>query len=250
MSDVNGHGKRPFIDPWGYKGISLDLIAEMVGPWGCDSILFFNYERVNMGLANPAVSGNIEALLGVATYGRLRSAILSASPIDREALIVDAMCQALSETERSGRRYVLPFCFMEADGSRTSHHLIFVSKHPLGYDIMKQIMARESSKTQTPVPTFIYCPAHENAPFLFNLSRLPEDLPAQLLDRFAGRRIKMRAVYEAHNVGTRYIKKNYKDALMELEEAGLIEADPPAEKRRRGTFSDKVLVTFPPKAET
>jgi hypothetical protein len=54
-------------------------------------------------------------------------------------------------------------------------------------------------------------------------------------------------VYVSHNVGRRYIKKNYKDVLTKLEQEGRIIADPPAGKRRRGTFAGGVRVTFPPR---
>ena len=42
-----------FVDPWGYKGFSLRLINSVLQNWGCDCIFFFNYNRINMGLANP-----------------------------------------------------------------------------------------------------------------------------------------------------------------------------------------------------
>jgi three-Cys-motif partner protein len=32
-----------FVDPWGYKGLSLQLINSVVKNWGCDCIFFFNY---------------------------------------------------------------------------------------------------------------------------------------------------------------------------------------------------------------
>jgi three-Cys-motif partner protein len=44
-----------FVDPWGYKGLSLELINSVVKNWGCDCIFFFNYNRINMGLGNEAV---------------------------------------------------------------------------------------------------------------------------------------------------------------------------------------------------
>jgi three-Cys-motif partner protein len=44
-----------FIDPWGYKGLSLRLINTFLRDWGCDCIFFFNYNRINMGLNNPIV---------------------------------------------------------------------------------------------------------------------------------------------------------------------------------------------------
>ena len=44
-----------FIDPWGYKGLSLGLIGSVIKDWGCDCIFYFNYNRINMGLNNQAV---------------------------------------------------------------------------------------------------------------------------------------------------------------------------------------------------
>jgi hypothetical protein len=76
-----------------------------------------------------------------------------------------------------------------------------------------------------------------------------DDLEEMLLHDFAGQKLSMRAVYERHSVGKRYIKTNYKKALTNLEVSRKIRADPPADKRpkRHGalTFSDNVVVTFP-----
>ena len=52
-------------------------------------------------------------------------------------------------------------------------------------------------------------------------------------------------VYNRHHVGKRYIKKNYKDVLLKLETQGRITAEP--SKRKKDTFADNVLVTFPPR---
>lgn len=37
-----------FVDPWGYKGLSLRLINSVLKNWGCDCIFFFNYNRINV----------------------------------------------------------------------------------------------------------------------------------------------------------------------------------------------------------
>src|SRR5436309_2958173 len=44
-----------FVDPWGYKGMTLRLINSVLKDWGCDCFFFFNYSRVNAGLGNAAV---------------------------------------------------------------------------------------------------------------------------------------------------------------------------------------------------
>ncbi|GAI24039.1 unnamed protein product, partial [marine sediment metagenome] len=37
-----------FLDPWGYKGLSLDLIRVAIKEWASECVLFFNYKRINM----------------------------------------------------------------------------------------------------------------------------------------------------------------------------------------------------------
>ena len=53
-----------FVDPWGYKGLSLRLINSVLKDWGCDCVFFFNYNRINMGLGNDAVEKHMDALFG------------------------------------------------------------------------------------------------------------------------------------------------------------------------------------------
>lgn len=126
-----------FVDPWGYKGLSLQLVNSVLKDWGCDCMFFFNYNRISMGLSNPAVEEHMNALFGKVGADELRPQLEGLSPSDRELLIVEELCKAL---RTSDGRYVLPFRFLNDHGTRTSHHLIFVSKHFRGYEIMKSIM--------------------------------------------------------------------------------------------------------------
>ncbi|MEZ2233059.1 three-Cys-motif partner protein TcmP [Microcoleus sp.] len=237
-----------FIDPWGYKGLSLGLIGAVIKDWGCDCIFFFNYNRVNMGLPNVSVDKHMNSLFGQERANALREQLKLKQPYERELVIVEAISQALKEI---GGNYVLPFCFKTDTGTRTSHHLIFVSKNVLGYSIMKEIMAKESSSTEQGVPLFEYNSATQYQPLLFELSRPLDDLENMLLNEFAGQTLTMEAIYNQHHVGKRYISKNYKEALRKLEQQGKIIVDPPASKRRKYkgeiTFGEQVKVTFLPK---
>lgn len=231
-----------FVDPWGYKGLSLQLVNSVLKDWGCDCIFFFNYNRINMGLSNPFVTDHMNALFGEKRAEELRTELASVQPAAREFRIVEELCRALG----SGKgRYVLPFRFRNEQGSRTSHHLIFVSKHFRGYEIMKQVMAKESSTHDQGVPSLEYSPADERFPLLFELTRPREELEGLLLRAFAGRRIAMHDVYLEHNVGRPYIERNYKDALLSLEAAGQIQCAPPATERRKDTMGPRIVVQFP-----
>lgn len=235
-----------FLDPWGYKGLSLKLFDSVLKDWGCDCVFFFNYNRINMGVPNPKIEGRIEDLFGEERAALLRPRLEGESPETRELLIVEALSEALREKGRT--RYVLPFRFRHPERGRTSHHLFFVSKNVLGYNIMKDIMARESSTKEQGVPTFEYNPQHpalQPQGLLFELARPLDDLGPMLMDEFSGQTLTMLEVFERHHIGRRYVKANYKDKLRELEDAGKITATPSAGQRKKGTFADTVRVTFP-----
>jgi three-Cys-motif partner protein len=231
-----------FVDPFGYKGLSLGIVNGVIKDWGCDCVFFFNYPRINAGLSNPTVEDHMNALFGADRAAELRNALESKTPVQREALILENLTQALKEM---GGKFVLPFRFKNASGTRTSHSLIFVTKHFKGYEIMKGIMAKESSVVEQGVPSLTYSPAEQSMPLLFALSRPMDDLGEMLLRQFAGQTLSMLDIYMQHNVDTPYIKKNYKDVLTKLESEKKISADPPAGIRRRGSFADSVMVTFP-----
>jgi three-Cys-motif partner protein len=237
-----------FVDPWGYKGLSLKLVNSILKDWGCDCVFFFNYNRINMGLTNAAVRQHMDALFGEDRSAKLRERLAALRPEERELAIVEELTAALKEL---GGTYVLPFRFRSSSGNRVTHHLFFVSKHVRGHDIMKEIMAKESSLKDQGVPSFEYNPADERYPNLFELTRPLDELEGMLLTTFAGQTLPMAQVFERHNVGRPFTKTNYKDALTNLETEGKIEAVPPAAKRRkRGgkpTFADEVVVTFPAK---
>lgn len=236
-----------FVDPWGYKGLSLQLVNSVVKDWGCDCIFFFNYNRINMGLNNDAVKEHINALFGQVGADQLRKRLktFTLTPQERELTVVEYICEALKEM---GGKYVLPFRFRHEMGNRTSHHLIFVSKHPKGYEIMKEIMAKESSEQTQGVPSFEYNPATLQQPLLFELTRPLDQLESMLLDNFSGKTMTMAEIYDQHHVGKPYIKKNYKTALSNLESQGKVTVHSPEDKKRRkGTFADDLKVTFPVK---
>lgn len=235
-----------FVDPWGYKGLSLNLVSSIIKDWGCDCVFFFNYNRVNMGLSNEAIRHHMASLFGDEQLSIVRKECRNKSPEEREMIVVQALCDAL---RNNGSRYVLPFRFKNDEGTRTSHHLIFLSKSFRGYDIMKEIMFKESSENVGGVASFEYNPrdAHFKQGSLFDmLSRPLDDLQGMLLQQYAGNTVGFNELYEEHSVDKPYIRKNYKEALKALLADGKITAvhakkDKPP---RNGTFSDDMRITF------
>jgi three-Cys-motif partner protein len=113
-----------FIDPWGYKGLSLDLIGQTIKGWGSDCIFFFNYNRINPGLTNSAVHTRMTDLFGGERLALLQGRVATLSPTEREEVIIRELSEALRDV---GGQFVLPFQFKLAKGTRTSHYIILLS---------------------------------------------------------------------------------------------------------------------------
>ena len=240
FAEINKIPMLAFIDPWGYKGLTLKLVDAFLKDWGCDCIFFFNYSRINAGLSNPFVHQHMCALFGTERAAQLQVELNPMSPQEREATIVDALSVAL---KAHGQRFVLPFCFKDKSGRRTKHHLILVTKHFRGYEVMKDVMAKSSSSHEQGVPSFAYSPADSSKQqLLFSLNRPLDDLRDMLLRDFQGKTLSMRKIYEVHSIDTPYLPKNYKTVLGQLEAEGAIETQ--GRKSSKG-FADTIRVTFP-----
>jgi len=237
-----------FADPWGYKGLSLRLFYSVLKNWGCDLLVFFNYNRINMSISNKLFLKYMDDLFGHKRANELRGKLkLINKPLKRQEIIINSFATALQEYGKG--KYFHKFSFKKSDGSRISHHLIFASKNIKGLTIFKNITQKYSSRHDQGVPSFEYNPSNNQYAQLIEASHPLDDLCEILLNEFAGQTITMKEIFEKHHVGKDYIEKNYKDALLKLEEQDKIKTNPPAEKRKKRqdklTFGPYVKVFFP-----
>lgn len=235
-----------FIDPWGYKGLSSRLIQAMIKDWGSDCIFFFNYNRINMGLTNPLVVQHLNAIFGVDRANALRERVSDMHPVDREQEILNELAEALSEDRKN---YVLPFRFVRPNGERTSHYLILVSKHVIGYTIMKDIMYTHSSEHNDGVASFSYVSVGPNKQLslLSMFDRPVDNLADELCVTFRGQKLTVKEIFDAHHVNTPFVLRNYKEALRRLEAENRIACDPSERRISKGvkTMGETVVITFP-----
>ena len=185
---------------------------------------------------------HMDALFDEDRANALRSRLTGLSPQLREAAILEELT---SKIKTVGGRFVLPFTFRNSSGTRTSHKLIFVSKHFKGYEIMKDIMAKESSTLDEGVPSFMYSPADRSMPLLFSLTQPFSSLRHGMIKAFSGRQLSLDDIYKEHSVGTPYVERNYRDVVLALEEEGGVSVELTKGKRRPGTYPAHVLIKFP-----
>ena len=232
-----------FLDPYGYKGLSLDLISALLKDWGCDCIIFFNYNRIRAALNNELTEDEMVALFSLEALKRLKTSLPGLSPVEAEAQVIEEFSRSLMLS--SSAQHILPFRFVDEKQKRTSHHIIFATKHFLGYDKMKHVMAKASSLEQQGVATFEYNPVAKHLafqqPMLFEYSRPLEDLADMLLIEYQGRSISFGNLYTEHSVGRQYIVSNYRDVLLRLEHEERLSI----QKHNKGTLASDKIITFP-----
>jgi len=230
-----------FADPFGYEGISIDLIAAALSHWGSDFLFFFNYNRINMHLGNDVMHEPINEFFTPDRATELREVVARLRPAEREAAILNAM---RGSVEALGAK-VEKFTYRSKTGTRPTHHLMCASKHRNGIALFKEISAKESTRIDDNVPSLTHDPADD--PQQGVLFSQITDLEDELLETFAGKKnLTAEQIYHDHHNNRPYVLKNYRQALLHLVESGAIAVDPPAAARQKpGTLPATARLTFP-----
>ncbi len=215
-----------FLDPFGIKGLTNGLIRRMISGWGSDCIFFFNYRRINLSLKNPAYRQHIDQLFGAPRSERLRE-ITSAIQMDlpeeqvefRERIILEELSKAVQSV---GGKYVFPFGFRNPSGRRLLHCLVLASKDFKAEKIWKDILSRESTDSADGIPI------HQDRQVVqMSLSLGMPDLSisklkSELATKFEGQILTFADVMLGHSPGRKYVTRNFKDAVLEMERDGLV----------------------------
>lgn len=130
-----------FVDPCGVAGTDFNAITRFLQEKSSEALIFFNLDGVRriVGLGDRA-RGTLPCLLGserraadlIAQVGRCKTSL------DRETTILNFYKQAL--IEETSARFVTLFRVEKESLRSTSHYLVHVTSHPLGFRIMKDVM--------------------------------------------------------------------------------------------------------------
>lgn len=127
-----------FIDPFGYKGIETNVLAEFLKNWGNEIFLFVNIKRIHPALENDKFDDLMKDLFP-STLEEVRiDRRYKSNTSERINLIIQSLGKEY-ENKLKSKIYYTAFKFQEEDNEATSHYILHITKHSRGFDLVKQI---------------------------------------------------------------------------------------------------------------
>lgn len=234
-----------FIDPWGYKGISLSLLSRVVKDWGSDCLFYLSIDAVRRNIENPKGEMEIRSIFGDSGFEELHRSKRNASqknPFHRS--VIRQLTTAISSATKQ-RIFVLPFA-VECEGRRgIRHYLVFVTKNATGFKWMKEYMSQHSLPSLDGEPLYYYRESGHSTEDLFNPQL--QCLRERLLREFSGVTLQVsNLIDQCNELAYLATIANLKAALLKLEANQQILVLPREGKRRKAkTMADDLTIEFP-----
>jgi len=222
-----------FFDPFGYKGINSKVLANFMTKFGNEIFLFFNIKRIHAAIENEKFDELMTELFPT-TINKIRNDRKYKLGVqERLALIIENLADEF--------KIIVPnvlhcaFKFQEEDSTATSHYIIHFTKHPKGYELVKQVYHDFDNIGATldrdGTYTFDAKLMGNNSTFLFDFG--DENVAAlgkQLLQTYKGKTIDARSLFDEHQQGGKYCGTHYAKALRDLVN----------KKQLKATFNDNI----------
>jgi three-Cys-motif partner protein len=206
-----------FIDPFGFSGVPLDTIQELINlrSTGIELFITFMSGKIAQFLTNETHQEAINEAFGT-TEWRERIDENATKEERAEQLMLYYETRLRNEADIS---YVWPFQMYEESKRQTSYHLLHATNHFDGFELMKDIMWSEGARD-----TFAYLgPDHypyegnQKALASFNAGGSEEDgwiddLADELADEYLGAQIKFEHLLRDQYPKTPFIAKHFRDA--------------------------------------
>ncbi|MBA9074163.1 three-Cys-motif partner protein [Flavobacterium gossypii] len=217
-----------FVDPFGYKSINTNALANFMNGWGNEIFLFLNIKRIQAALDNNKFDELMTSLFPTTVEKLRMDRKYKSSVHERLSLIVDNLFEEFQKVT-TGTLYHCRFKFKEEDSIGTSHYIIHFTKHHRGYDLVKQIYhefdnigaSLEKDGNYTFDAKKLDIP--ENCIFDFGDSNV-ESLSKILLAKYSRTTITAKKLFEEHQKTSQFAGPHYLKTLRKMVEDNMVEA--------------------------
>ena len=219
-----------FIDPFGYKGLELQDLADLLAADRCELFCYFDFNSAQRFATAGNVDDHFEALFGCDDF---KTAPPAGTPARGEFLI------RLFERQLStvaNFNHVQSFAMRNGKGI-LGHYLVFATRSLMGLDKMKQVMWKID-----PLGGYSFSDRLAGQEVLFGDAADTKPLRDALLQQFAGKSVPIQDVIDWVIAMTPYHSGHVKRATLKpMEDNQLITV---VSRSRRGTYPPGCTVSF------
>jgi len=221
-----------FIDPFGFSGVPFEIIENILSIQKTELFITFMVRDVNRFLESAGHRISIEELYGV--EGVLEALSNQYSNLPREHALLKLYRERLHD--EANVKYTLAFKINADERLQTTYYLIHATNSPKGCELMREIMHKTGTEGR-----FAYLGPAEGQMSLTRYDGLSK-LKEFLLNRFRGRLLSYQDIRYENLMDIDFSKKDYRKALIELEEEGKVSI---GGKGPRGGLLDNSQIAFP-----
>lgn len=223
----NPHPTLLFFDPWGYKGIDTLVLAKFLEHWGNEIFLFVNIKRIHAAIENDKFDDLMQSLFPTTIDELRKNRKYKATVYERLNLIMDNLANEFKKAVK-GTLYHCSFKFQEEDSQATSHFIIHFTKHIKGFELVKQVFYDFDN---------IGASLDKDGNYTFDAKKMGKSICAlnfgdenvellskKLQDKYKGRCLTAKSLFEDHHPTTKYCGSHYAKTLRWMVEHGKIKA--------------------------
>ncbi|WP_299991839.1 three-Cys-motif partner protein TcmP [uncultured Pontibacter sp.] len=217
-----------YLDPFGYE-FSQQLLLQSVRRWGLDLFMLFTPAKLRAAVQGATDDSIMADVFGKERLQKIREFCDRYQDAgQREDFMVDQFEDVYREKDYKTFRFKISL----PKKNQTSHYLFFVSKNDAPYMKMKELMLMYSDYQEDGVPLFGANIKHQLSLFQEQYRYSIKNLIADLAEkRSYYHNLPIDSIYRHHNIGTNYIRGNYKEAFEALKAADVVEAINPVSRQ-------------------
>lgn len=234
------------------EGLTWEWLRDLVQLHPADCLLSVDYQRLLSWGKRKRDQEQLHRVLGEQASNALKAAFKKRlSAAQKEAYWKNLLEEHLQEVLGPNNPGLLCYTFYDND-HKTTRFLYFLSTNPAAYTAMRQVMNAESQVIEDGIGNLCYNPSQGprqsiTSPTLFGPMF---ELEQHLLATYLNKTVQLIDLYEDQHWGRSLTKKNYIDALLNLEEKGLIKITrkraPRGRTLSKSHLPDKTFLSFKP----
>jgi three-Cys-motif partner protein len=220
------------IDPFGFSGVPMQVIAELLGFPRCELLFNLIFDPINWHLNNEKVAHHMRDLFGCDDFNDIEGM----TGVDRRNAILDLYTRQLKDI--TGFQFVQTFEMIN-DRNRLGTVLVAGTRHPLGFAKIKEAMWAVDT-----TGSFTFSDLTAGMIPLIDGPNYAH-LENQILLRYRGRAVAVEEIERFVIEETKFLKTHYKRGVfVPLERAEQIRI--PSPRRKTLTYPPGTVIQFEP----